>query len=477
MADLLLQSSIKDIETAFTSFAATGGGGKDYSIALGQSLNAQMKAAIEASSTSGPYTTAGGGGTSLYKLTCWCETSACVSGGIGECGPPLFGSTTQLTAYQYANNIWCTTEVLSPAVSPSQSSITTDLLALSSMSTVSDLNGLDNTVSDDVYLEYLKLRSTFTTENNTDVLLNWYGVGAAGTGPGQPLSTTNRIKVCDANWKQGQGPATCSWTVPAGATRAKFQVWGAGQGTNGGGCCCGGNPFGETGAYAELVVDVTPGESYTACAGCSCYGRVCCCSNSTPAEGCGSGVTGPAICCLFASGARCYTSNCNDLNFLRCQTGFAGGACHKFMSPYCQQSGPCWCSYSEYCYDNSCATCGVVPVYPACCFSCSCSCGGLSRNSTDGQASTHKGMHGGGCLDTNNYGYHTRPPVIDSDTGGIYTGGCWCASFTSGSCPSRCFYQWDDHPGHGGPHGHVMGGTNSAAGTPGRSGLVQISWE
>ena len=34
MADLLLQSSIKDIETAFTSFAATGGGGKDYKFTM-----------------------------------------------------------------------------------------------------------------------------------------------------------------------------------------------------------------------------------------------------------------------------------------------------------------------------------------------------------------------------------------------------------------------------------------------------------
>lgn len=192
-----------------------------------------------------------------------------------------------------------------------------------------------------------------------------------------------------------------------------------------------------------------------------------------------SGVTGPGICCLKADGGFCYQSNCDDLNHTRCISGYAGSACRRWQNPYCTDSGPCWCNYGEYCYDNSCATCGVVPMHTACCYTfyCTCACG--DRNACEGAAQGHFGLHGGGCVDTNNYGWHVRPPVIDADTGAMFSDqcGCYLQTFSSGQCCGGCNGKdWDYHPGMGGAGTHVMGGSNQHKGDTGRAGMVQISW-
>ena len=485
MADLLLQAAIKDIQTAFTTFTGSAGGVINYNDLVGQSLSDYIKAQIEtkASSNTGPYSNVFGDTGSfcanLHALSCWTELSSCVAGGVDACGPPFAGSTTQQTAIENPNNIWCTGEVLGGLIAnPTSTAIKNDLVNLSN--TLSELNDISSTVGDDMFIEYLNLYRTFKSEDNTDVLKFWYGDSSESRAENQgaPFSTTNRVKVCGTDWKCGEG-ATCTWTVPAGATRAKFQVWGAGIGTNGGGCCCGGNQYGATGAYAELVIDVTPGDDYITCAGCSCNLGSSVCSSNPPGQGCASFVTGPGICCLNASGSFCYTGNCENLNYISNRTGMAGGTCRRFKNPYCAAaSGPCYCSYSEYCFNSSCGTCGVVPVYPNCCETshtvCSCAC--LDTNPQDGLGRTHRGIHGGGCLDTNNYGYHTRPPLINADTGLLYTDGCYCSAFTSSTIASCNGNDFDDHPGHGGYQGHTMGGCNTAKHGFGRGGLVQISW-
>ena len=84
-------------------------------------------------------------------------------------------------------------------------------------------------------------------------------------------SWTGGFKVCDTtSYKRCN--ASCNWTVPAGVTCARFQVWGAGGGS-GTGCCCGGSPNGGNGAYASIIMPVTAGQTYALCAGCAycCY--------------------------------------------------------------------------------------------------------------------------------------------------------------------------------------------------------------
>ena len=461
MADIIVQNSVKALTQAIQESAAK----VNYTNTLGRSLEQHLDLLIRANAAAGPFALPTGTSTGyLCDLT---ETSK-----ISSCLCNYSGSGISSTASCNTANPWTNGSVLkgaTPSVSTAQ--LVNKILTLDPV--LSGINSATTGVSLDIYLTYLGLKATYVSQNLTSILQNWYGIGQSAN-DAAPLSSVNKLKVCGNNWVCGEG-ASCTWTVPAGASKAKFQVWGAGQGSNPG-CCCGGASFGETGAYAEMVINVTPGTQYSVCAGCSCS-RFCC-SSETPGYGCMSGVTGPGICCLKADGGHCYQANCDDMNAMRTSIG-AGGVCHKFQNPYCTDSGPCWCSYGEYCYSNSCATCGVVPVYPSCCgYNNGCSCATEAAAVKHGPTMVMKGLHGGGCLDGSNYGYHIRPPVIDADTGLEYAGGCRCQTFTSGSECGGCLAagNWSWHPGYGGAGTHVMGGANSHKGDTGRGGMVQVSW-
>jgi len=466
MTDILVQNAIADVSNQIRASSQK----VNYTDAFGTTLREKVKALIISSASAGPYTQFMGSPTAFL-----CDLSDYTK--ISVCACNYAGSGTSSTSQSNTQNPWTNgTALKGAATAPDQTSISTRIRLLDPV-----LNNIWNEAQSqtalDIYLAYLSLRDVFVAENNNPtVLQNWYGVGLSPNVPGARLSNTNFLKVCGASgsWSCGVG-STCTWTVPAGATQVKFQVWGAGQGSNPG-CCCGGAPFGANGAYAEMVINATPGAQYSLCAGCSCQRS--CCSNESVGCGCASGVTGPGICCLFASGMACYISNCNNLNWLRIQT--VGGACRRFQNPYCTDSGPCWCSNNEYCYSNSCATCGVVPIYPATCEQGACSCATLTAAIKDGPQVVVCGLHGGGCLETNNYGYHTRPPIINSDTGLQFTAGCQIQTFSSGSTCGGCNgWQWGPdawHPGHGGAGTHVMGGENTHKGDYGRAGMVQVSW-
>jgi hypothetical protein len=111
----------------------------------------------------------------------------------------------------------------------------------------------------------------------------------------QPLP--NGFKVCDTSGFFRCG-ASCNWVVPANVFRAQIQMWGAGGNTSGM-CCCGGSPFGPSGAYYVLDMQVVPGETICMCAACA----FCCYATQTQAEryncfsgqGPGSGFPGGAF--------------------------------------------------------------------------------------------------------------------------------------------------------------------------------------
>ena len=466
MTDILVQNAIADVSNQIRASSQK----VNYADAFGTSLKDKVKALIISSASNGPYTQF------LAAPAAYiCDLSDVQK--ISKCTCNYSGSGTSSTSCSNSQNPWTNGTVLKgTATAPDQTAISTRIRLLDPV-----LNNIWNEAQSqtslDIYLAYVALKDTFTAENTTTVLGNWYGVGISPNVQGARLSNTNFIKVCGASgsWACGLG-ASCTWTVPAGATQVKFQVWGAGMGSNPA-CCCGGAPFSSSGGYAEMVISAIPGEQYSICAGCSCQRS--CCSNETPGCGCASGVTGPGICCLQGSGVGCYTANCNNLNFARCAIG-VGSACYRFQNPYCTDSGPCWCGLNEYCFSGSCATCGVVPAYPACCEPASQSCATLTRAIKDGPQHVMFGIIGGGCLDTNNYGYHVRPPIINSDTGLQFTDGCTIQTFSSGSTCGGCNgWQWGAsawHPGHGGAGTHVMGGDNTHKGDYGRAGMVQVSW-
>ena len=459
MADILVQNAVESVKTAIYDNAS----GYNYNDLFGKSLADRVNELITDNPSAGPYTSAGGATLYLCDLSDPSKISKC------DCFYWGYGVNDPSTT-KNANHFWVNGSVLA-AVGVGIPEISAELIALDT--DLEKLYNFDNTIQNDIYYAYLSQQSVFQASSNTTVLSNWYGEGGGNAAPQGGKLGSNVLKVCGAGWKCGEG-GTCNWTVPSGVTRVKFQAWGGGQGSNPA-CCCGGAPWSSTGSYSEVELDVTPGEAYTLCAGCSC--QISCCSNTPPGCGCISGVTGPGICCFRAEGAGCFHENCQSMNYMRTNvSGNAGGACHKNQNPYCTSSGPCWCSYNEYC-QTGCATCGQVPVYANCCYMSICSCARTDRNAADGVQRGHIGIIGGSCLETNNYGYHTRPPIIDADTGDLFTAGCEMQTFTSGtSCGGCNAFNWTKHPGMGGTATHVMGGTNSFKGDYGSGGMIQVSW-
>lgn len=129
------------------------------------------------------------------------------------------------------------------------------------------------------------------------------------TGP-----NTQGFKVCDTgNLNYFTCGACCCWVVPAGVTRARFQIWGAGGGSgsktscnpNYGASSTGAGLFGGTGAYASVIIPVTAGCVYTLCAGCA----HCCMSTGGGCAypGCASFVSGAGLCNFCAEGG--YTTS------------------------------------------------------------------------------------------------------------------------------------------------------------------------
>lgn len=260
--------------------------------------------------------------------------------------------------------------------------------------------------------------------------------------------------------------STCTWTVPSGATRAQFQIWGAGAGT-GNGACCGGSPFGANGAYATTIIDVVEGCDYTLCAGCAYCCYACCTANNTTA-GCQSYVTGYGLTGVCADGATsrisCGMKYLHGGGYTQCRYRGEGSD---------TASGPCLCSGgSNYCFSNSCATCGVVPFVAD---QAQIFYGTAQGSRVYGLPS----VYSSGCFDTNHNGYFISPPVISPAHTEQLNSSC-CVTFSSGTCCGGCRCRAADgfraFPGAGGTYTHMMGGSTAWSGDAGRGGMVKVAW-
>ena len=290
-------------------------------------------------------------------------------------------------------------------------------------------------------------------------------------------NTTGEVKVCDTSGYFRCG-GCCAWTVPAGVTCAQFQIWGAGAGTVPG-CCCGGSPFGGTGAYATVIIPVTAGDSYTLCAGCAycCYATV---GGNNYAPGGSSYVAGTGLTNFCAlGGINFLTLNVMDQG---CLGGlFVNGYCTlEFFPGTTTLAGPCICNNNTYCF-QSCGTCGVIANHRAFAVNY------YGTTSSGSAVYGIPGMHGGTYLDSNNYGYHTGAPVIGFDHTpfcGASSVGC-CASFTSETCSGGYICSpaisgassAQPFPGAGGFYTHLMGGGNTFCGDSGRMGMVRVIYK
>jgi hypothetical protein len=146
------------------------------------------------------------------------------------------------------------------------------------------------------------------------------------------------------------GGQCCLWTVPAGTTWIRFEMWGGGSDGPGGCCCQQPNASGGAGAYARKTVTAVPGNTYTVCAGGSgCCSPNCCGTQgftSYVCGGTGSGIVnacaagGPPSCsqCQMYGGQSCVgnTNTCRSGSFSGADFGLPaiGGASHPSTCGY-----------------------------------------------------------------------------------------------------------------------------------------------
>jgi len=266
------------------------------------------------------------------------------------------------------------------------------------------------------------------------------------------------FKVCNTAAQFNCG-FCCAWTVPNGITRARFQLWGAG-GMSGAGCCCGGSPFGSTGAYASVIIPVTAGCVYTICSGCA----FCCFASTTSGSqripGCPSWVQGPGLTNFCANGGQ------GSLGTWMAQMG-------RNNTNSCQISNPNWncgariCNAGgDFCSASSCSeTNGIIGYVAGATY---------SGNANESIVYGIRGMWPRFRLTSANYGCQQHPPIYgfegSSQCFPTYTSGNCCGYFCRAACNVL------QVPGAGGFYTHAMGGGNGLCGDMGRMGMVCVTF-
>lgn len=134
------------------------------------------------------------------------------------------------------------------------------------------------------------------------------------------------------------GGRCCAWTVPAGTSYIRFEMWGGGGGGGGACCCMFGHPGG-SGSYSVKTLtgtQVIPGTVYSICA---------------------ASTTGAAPSNNGCIGYTSYVTGCNLSNF--CARGGCGACtyCTAFLSA---------CHTGQMCTNVCCATGGDINMHGTC---------------------------------------------------------------------------------------------------------------
>ena len=323
-----------------------------------------------------------------------------------------------------------------------------------------------------------------------------------------PDSTTGGV-FCVWDNVYNRCQSSCTWTVPADITRVQFQLWGGGGGSSSG-CCCGGHPGGSTGEFISVIMDVTPGESYTIC-NCCTY---CCLGYRGGIQNTGAKnfITGPGITTLCA-GCGCGTLCSWACSWINTSTNRqlvgwsptsasyvpidqdgwflqgSGSSCTcRWVNPSaleCKGSNFCNSGY-DYCFDNSCPSGGEIPWIASHCDRSDIIID-TARNPVCGWIPKRWNAM---CYDSNHYGYVVYAPTVCFGPTGATTqkhpGSDLCFTFTSGNCcGAACSTAvqggiagaaFGCMPGHGAVFSHAMGGGNSICGDSGRGAAVRVTY-
>ena len=281
---------------------------------------------------------------------------------------------------------------------------------------------------------------------------------------------TYGFKVCGSCWRCGNN---CNHSICSGVSNIQVQMWGPGGGTSGN-CCCGGSPFGPSGAYMVLQFCVNQGETYCFCAGCA----YCCWGEQTTPGICGNPTwfnSTSGINACADSGISCF---CYWNEDLKSNTQTCG---HRIPDPE-EAGGTCSanrCSGWNFCYDD------YWDESLACHAFASRTTFSLNNSANDGRTITKYGLNGlwpahctggsGNCLH-NSSGFST--PVFGFES-------CVCEATYSGVDQNEglrgCYWNAANGylriPGAGGYHTYSCGGGNGCQGDSGRFGMICVSWE
>lgn len=281
------------------------------------------------------------------------------------------------------------------------------------------------------------------------------------------IPTACGIKVVDT--AQARCGICCAWTVPAGAVCIQFQIWGSGAGTSSV-CCCGGSPFGPSGAYATVTIPATPGCVYTLCAGCA----FCCfASQTTAGQGSSSYVAG------FGLTNFCANPGCSAVSE---SLGIACSIC--WISNWPTRSIPgTWgassCSGWNFCMDGTNDDISREYEY-------SCSASFFGTTSLGATVFGFRGMNPRLCVISNQWGQNwtESAPIVGflnssrhrvSFACGVSLGTCGgCAGGTTGSTGGGVNLV----PGQGGWPTMTCAGqaATNYVGDSGRGGMVCVTW-
>lgn len=276
------------------------------------------------------------------------------------------------------------------------------------------------------------------------------------------LTGSTGFKVCDASGNF-RCNACCQFCVPPGVCRVQFQLWGPGGGTSTN-CCCGGAPFGPSGAYSVVQLDVTPGNCYTLCSGCG----VCCFATQTTPGGQGSTswVCGPGLFICATGGIPCYCCWNADIQSGTC--GCAIPAVGAGGTDGCAAHG---CSGWNWCWDTAADNTSVCHAFSSSA-TWALPCAGTGRNLV---CYGINGLWPHVYIGTsNNNACTVSTPVFgfesciltENFSSGVTCAGC-CRSGANG------FLQI---PGAGGHASTVFGGCQACGGDYGRMGMICVSY-
>lgn len=297
-----------------------------------------------------------------------------------------------------------------------------------------------------------------SSDNCPQIVIDWVKNLKPQVKVGQP----NGFKVCDTSGYFRCG-SNCSFTVPAGVCRVQFQLWGPGSGTSSN-CCCGGSPFGPSGAYTVVELDVTPGNVYCLCSGCA----QCCYAYQTTPGICGGPtfVCGPGLNVCADSGISCY-------NFWAANIQAAGhGQGTDCGIPHFDGCSASSCGGWNFCWDSGQDNTCILHAFSSRTFAYACA--GTGRNLVCyGLNGLWPAMVIGQDLTSGTFSIST--PVFGYEN-------CVCRQTWAGSTCSGCCRSPLSGgntlaiPGAGGHAAMVFSGCNACGGDSGRMGMVCASW-